>query len=330
MSLRSIFSSFVFAAFISLSFSAAPYSYAQTSSGSIQGLVTDTSGAVVPGATILITNPVSGLSRKTTSDDAGHYQFTNLPFNPYHLVITAPGFASISQDANVRSTVSVTLTTKLEIGAAEATTVTVEGGGDLVENDSSLHTDLDRSMIDKLPLANQSSGLSALVTLSSPGVAADSNGQLHGMGDHSSNTFAVDGQPISDQQSKVFSNQLPSNAVQSIEVISGAPPAEFGDKTSLVIQVTTRSGQGQAKPTGSFTTSYGSFGSATGGIDVAYGKDNWGNFVELDGLNSGRFLDPPEFKVFHAKGNEQNLFDRIDYQFTPVDSIHLNLNYSRS
>ena len=329
MLFRSIFPSFVFTAAMSLAIGAVPHAYAQTSSGAIQGSVTDTSGAVIAGATILITNPVSGLSRKTTSDDAGHYQFTNLPFNPYHLVITAPGFASISQDANVRSTIAVTLTTKLDIGAA-ATTVTVEGGGDLVESDSSLHTDLDRNMIDKLPLANQSSGLSALVTLSTPGVAADSNGQLHGLGDHSSNTFAVDGQPISDQQSKVFSNQLPSNAVQSIEVISGAPPAEFGDKTSLVIQVTTRSGQGQAKPTGSFTTSYGSFGSATGGIDVAYGKENWGNFFELDGLNSGRFLDPPEFKVFHAKGNEQNLFDRIDYQFTPVDSVHLNLNYSRS
>ncbi len=47
-------------------------------------------------------------------------------------------------------------------------------------------------------------------------------------------------------------------------------------------------------------------------------------------MNTGRFLDPPEFVVFHAKGNEQNIFDRVDYQFTPVDTIHLNLNYSRS
>ncbi len=50
----------------------------------------------------------------------------------------------------------------------------------------------------------------------------------------------------------------------------------------------------------------------------------------MDGLNTGRFLDPPEFVVFHDKGNEQNLFDRIDRQLTQKDSIHLNLNYSRS
>ena len=47
-------------------------------------------------------------------------------------------------------------------------------------------------------------------------------------------------------------------------------------------------------------------------------------------MNSGRFLDPPEFQVFHDKGNEQNVFDRIDYMFTPADSMHLDLNYSRS
>ena len=124
---------------------------------------------------------------------------------------------------------------------------------DLLENDSTFHTDLDRDSFSKLPLESQSSSLSSLVTLSSPGVAADSNGLFHGLGDHASNSFSIDGQPITDQQSKVFSNQLPSNSVQSIEVISGAPPAEFGGKTSLVIQVTTRSGQGVTKPTGSIT-----------------------------------------------------------------------------
>ncbi|MEA2260405.1 MAG: hypothetical protein QOJ51_3230, partial [Acidobacteriaceae bacterium] len=76
--------------------------------------------------------------------------------------------------------------------------------------------------------------------------------------------------------------------------------------------------------------SYGAFGSATGSFDLGYGGKNWGNFVEADGLNTGRFLDPPEFVVFHDKGNEENLFDRVDYQFTQADSVHLNLNYSRS
>jgi hypothetical protein len=299
------------------------------SAGTIHGTVTDSSGAIVPGATVNIINPVSGLNRTTKSDTDGNYQFTNLPFNPYHLSVSMTGFAANSQDVDVRSTVPIVLKTALTVGAA-STVVDVTAGGDLVESDSTFHTDVDRNAFNKLPLESQSSSLSSLVTLASPGVAADSNGLFHGLGDHASNSFSIDGQPITDQQSKVFSNQLPSNSVQSLEVISGAPPAEYGGKTALVVQVTTRSGQGVTTPTGSVTTSYGTFGSATGSVDLSYGGANWGNFIEVDGLNTGRFLDPPEFVVFHAKGNEFNVFDRIDRQLTVADSIHLNLNYSRS
>ncbi|XCB31878.1 TonB-dependent receptor [Tunturibacter psychrotolerans] len=304
------------------------WSQSAGNAGTVAGTVTDATGAIVPGATVSIENPVSGYSRVTTTDGSGHYQFTNLPLNPYHVVVSLTGFASSTQDIQVRSFVPIAVKTTLMVGATS--TVVDVTGSDLVENDSTFHTDVDRGLFDKLPLESQSSSLSSLVTLASPGVAADSNGLFHGLGDHASNSFSIDGQPITDQQSKVFSNQIPSNSIQSIEVISGAPPAEFGGKTSLVIQVTTRSGLGVRKPTGSVTTSYGTFGSATAGVDLSYGGEKWGNFIEVDGLNTGRFLDPPEFTVFHDKGNEANVFDRIDRQLTPVDSIHLNLNYSRS
>jgi len=322
---RVVFAAFaIIFSFLSLSL----WAQSAGNAGTISGTVTDQSGANVPGAKVSIVNPVSGYNRTVTSDSTGHYQFTNIPLNPYHLVVTLGGFSPFTQDVDVRSFVPVVLTTTLTVGSTS--TVIEVTGSDLTENDSTFHTDLDRGSFDKLPLESQSSSLSSLVTLSSPGVAADSNGLFHGLGDHASNSFSIDGQPITDQQSKVFSNQLPANSVQSIEVISGAPPAEFGGKTSLVIQVTTRSGEGVTKPTGSITTSYGTFGSATGAVDLSYGGKNWGNFVEVDGLNTGRFLDPPEFVVVHDKGNEINIFDRIDRQLTHVDSVHLNLSYSRS
>ncbi len=322
---RTIFSAFLFV-LLSAAFSTL---YAQSNSGLVGGTVTDPSGAVVPGVTVSIENPVSKYSRTATTDKTGHFQFPNVPFNPYHLTVVMSGFGSVTQDVDVSSIVPINLNIPLQVSTASST-VTVEGGEDLIENDPTFHTDIDRDLSQKLPLESQSSSLSSLVTLASPGVAADSNGLFHGLGDHASNSFSVDGQPITDQQSKVFSNQIPSNSVQSLEVISGAPPAEYGGKTSLVVNVTTRSGQGLTKPVGNISSSYGTFGSATGSIDLGYGKQNWGNFFELDGLNTGRFLDPPEFAVFHSKGNEQNLFDRIDDQFTPVDSVHLNVNYSRS
>jgi hypothetical protein len=307
-----------------------PLSWSQTGAGTITGTVSDPTGAVIPGATVEIQNPVSGFERTAVTNKAGTFTFRNVPFNNYHLTANALGFAPSAQDIDVRSVVPVNVGVSLKLKEADIS-VTVEGTAeDLLENTPWFHTDVDRGLFDKLPLESPSSSVSSLVTLATPGIAADSNGLFHGMGDHAENSFSVDGQPITDQQSKVFSNQIPIDSIQSLEVIAGAPPAQFGDKTSVVINVTTRSGQGQTTPKGALTASYGSFGTSNVDFNLAYGGQKWGNFIALNGLNSGRFLDPPEFKVVHAKGNQENVFDRLDFQLTNAEAIHLNLGFTRS
>ena len=303
---------------------------AQTSSGTLQGVITDPTNAVVAGAQVEIHNPVSGYTHTALTDGAGRFSIPNVPFNPYHLTVSAKGFSPYTQDVDIRSVVPTNLNIGLKL-AGSTETVTVEAGGaDLIEADTTFHTDVDRGLFDKVPLESASSSVSSLVTLVTPGIAADSNGLFHGLGDHAENSFSVDGQPITDQQSKIFSNQIPMDSIQSLEVISGAPPAEFGDKTSVVINVTTRSGMGVTRPTGSITTSYGSFGTSGLDFNLAYGGAKWGNFISLSGLNSGRFLDPPEFQAIHDKGNQQNAFDRLDFQLSDADSLHLNLGFTRS
>ena len=284
---------------------------------------------MIPGATVHLTNSASGLDR-TQPPTQGQFTFTNVPFNPYRITVSANGFAVLRQSVEIRSVVGVSLKLVLQIAAADST-VTVEAQGDLVENDPTFHTDVDRDMFIKVPHGERSlPALSSLVTHTTPGVSADSNGLFHGLGDHASNSFSVDGQSITDQQSKVFSNQIPSELDPvhrshqrraACRVWRQDQPGDCGHHAL---------GPGYYQPTGSISTSYGAFGSATAGFDLAYGGKNWGNFIEADGLNSGRFLDPPEFAVFHDKGNEQNVFDRVDYSFTPADSIHLDFNYSRS
>ena len=317
-------------AFLYVTFCLSVYAAQSASSTSITGTVADQSGAVVPNATVEVQNPVSGLSRSTVTDGAGRFTFANIPFNPYHLTVSAPGFGSYVHDVDVRSAVPVNLNISLKVENS-TTLVTVEATAeDLLENTSTFHTDVDKALIDRIPLESASSSVSSLVTLATPGVAADSNGLFHGLGDHAENQFSVDGQAITDQQSKVFSNQIPMESIQSMEVISGAPPAEFGGKTSLVIDVTTRSGQGMTTPHGSVTTEYGSFGTSNLSFNLGYGGNKWGNFIAASGLNTGRFLDPSEFAVMHDKGNEENLFDRVDFQLSAKDSLHTNLQLTRS
>jgi hypothetical protein len=299
-------------------------------SGTIEGVVQDPSGATVANATVEISYVVSGFHRAVSTGTDGTFKFTNVPFNTYHTVVTAAGFAAYTQDTDLRAAVPIHIEIALKLSTAETSVTVTEKGADLIETESTFHTDVDQGLIDRLPLESASSSVTNLVTLVSPGVAADSNGNMHGLGDHAQNSFSVDGQAITDQTSKVFSNQIPADSIQSLEVISGAPPAEFGDKTSLIIKVTTKSGLGVSRPAGEVSASYGTFGTANTGFNFSYGNQKWGNFIAANGLRTGRFLDPPEFAAIHDKGNQVNVFDRLDFQVTPEDNLHLNFQYTRS
>src|SRR5207253_4595318 len=93
-------------------------------------------------------------------------------------------------------------------------------------------------LIEKLPSESVNAAMSSVLTLTTPGVAADSNGVFHPLGEHAETSFSIDGQPISDQQSRIFSNQISASAIEEMRTLQGAPPAEFGDKTSLVVEAT--------------------------------------------------------------------------------------------
>ena len=199
----------------------------------------------------------------------------------------------------------------------------------MIENVPYAHNDVDQSTFSKLPALSPSGGLSDAITLTSPGVAADSNGLFHPLGDHAQTTFSVDGQPVSDQQSRQFSTQIPLNALQSMELITGAQPAEFGDKTSLVVNAQTRSGLGQ-KTFGSLIGSYGSFGTLSEQATLGFGNAKIGNFMVVNSVRTGRFLDTPEFWPVHAIGNNGTFFDRFDWQPAARDAFHLNLFGARN
>ncbi len=311
----------------------APRSVAQSSgnAGTLIGTVTDPSGASIPNATVTILNPVSGHTQTCQTGTDGSFRLINIPVNNYHMTVKAPGFQDFEQDVTFRNSLPIRVDAKLSLASAGVSSVTVEAGGaDLVETDPSAHTDVDRKDLAMLPTFDPGGGLNQAITVETGGVVADSNGGFHPLGDHAQVTYVIDGEPISDQQSKIFSTQLPPSAVQSMELGTGSPNAEFGDKTSLVAQVTTRSGLGAMRQFGSVDTFYGGFGSTGGDVSYGFGNEKYGNFLALDGSRSGRFLDAPEFTPFHDVGNNETIFDRFDYQPDGSDSFHLNIFLARN
>ncbi len=297
--------------------------------GTVQGVVKDPTGGVMVAVTIELGNPVSGFKRSATTDAAGRFVFRNVPPNGYRLTAGAQGFVTFERDIAVKTAVPIDLDIVLDLAGATSTVDVVGHAEDLLERDPSAHTDIDQSLMSKLPLES-SGGLSQVVTLASPGVVSDSNGFFHPVGDHAQTQFSIDNQPVTDQQSRLYSNQLSPDAVQSMEIITGVAPAEYGDKSSLVVHIVTKSGLGQKKPSGSLSASYGSFKSPSFDANVGGGSHAVGNFFSASGLKTDRFLDPPELTAIHDTGDSQSFFDRLDVHPSDANTFHLNLQAARS
>jgi outer membrane cobalamin receptor len=308
-----------------------PFAAAQGmgSAGSISGTVADPSGALIPGVAVELQNRISGYDKTVTTDGSGVYHFLDLPPNNYHLTAKAPGFSGYAADVAVRGSVPVTQPIVMAIGT-ESTSIEVSAAADLIESAPTPHTEVDTSQFENLPTYSVAGGLNDVVAHSAPGVIEDSNGFIHPQGDHAETQFVFDNQPVTDQQNKNFSTSMPENAIASVEVIAGAPPAEYGDKTSLVINAITKSGLGVTKSFGSVDTDYGSYGTIGQSVTYGTGGNGWGNFISLNGVRSGRYLDPPEFSPLHDVGNNETVFNRADYQPNTNNTLHLNLFFSRA
>jgi Carboxypeptidase regulatory-like domain len=297
----------------------------------LEGTVTDASGAVVSGARVIIQSTGTGSAARleTETGKAGQFGFERLFAGQFRLTVTAAGFAAAEVAVVLGPGRRPAITVVLAVQSASQA-VTVEGPGLDAQTAARAHSDLPAALAESLPNAPATGGLSTALTLGTPGVAADSNGSFHPLGEHAEVSFNVDGQPISDQQSRTFSNQVSVNTLASVSVINGAPPAEFGDKTSLTVRAATRSGLGVGAPTGAISLGYGAFGTGAADLSLLTGKAKQGNFFAADGARSGRFLDTPEFQPLHAAGNAENLFDRFDLHPTAADSLHGKVSVARS
>jgi hypothetical protein len=173
-----------------------------------------------------LSNPVTGYSVRRQTQADGIFAINGISPNTYRLRITLAGFQEYSANVVIRTAVPIDLNIKLNL-AGQQTTVTVEASPDnLVENKATASDTVDRQFIAALPTLSPDSGLNDAIIYTTPGVAADSNGFFHPLGDHAQVSYVIDGQPVSDQRNKVFSTSIPANAIQSMEVISGSPAAE--------------------------------------------------------------------------------------------------------
>lgn len=294
--------------------------FAQTRIGAIQGTVKDPSGALVRDAKVTITQPLTGYSQTVQTDQQGSFKLVNIPFNTYKVQAEAPGFQPAEQSIDLESTIPANIEFSLSLaGATAAVTVTTDSSAILEQDRTSSDTDLNQTLLERPVGAAPSRAIESIVS-SAPGFVTDDNGRMHPRGSESQVQYVVDGVPITDNMSAIFSTSLDARTLRTVEVLTGGIPAEFGDKLAGVINVNTRSGL-EGPTQGGLSLSGGSFSTGEIAADFATHTKKFGFLTNLSTTTSQRFLDSPTLDNFHNFGRTGKGFFRLDYQFDQNNSL---------
>ncbi|HSL23100.1 MAG TPA: carboxypeptidase regulatory-like domain-containing protein [Vicinamibacterales bacterium] len=264
----------------------APPCWAQTSTGSIQGVVTDNQNAVIPGATVTIRNIGTNATRSLVTEGDGGYRFLNVPIGEYELTVELSGFAKY-----VRSGITVSLNQFAVVDvqiqpAGISETVEVRADAPLLNTtNAEVGVRFDTKRVAELPVTN-SRDVFALA-LSAPGVSQLGSGQSgfasgtnfssNGMRLRSNN-FMIDGQDSNDPS--VTGRQQPINntdVIQEVRLITNQFAAEFGRAAGSVVSVATKSGTNKFR-----------------GSMFAYHNDN--NFNARSNLDKGAGRDEAPYR----------------------------------
>jgi hypothetical protein len=227
---------------------------AQGASGTITGTVSDSTGAILPGATVLIKNDDTGATRELVTSTNGRYRAPDLPPGPYTITASLTGFGSVSR-SGIRLTVGREAVVDFNLSVGEiADVITVVGEASTVETHSaSTGALISEEQIKNLPLNGRSFIELATIT---PGVQLTTGGGRStstGFGQkisvngsrYTQNLFTLDGTMMNDQFNQAGSatgNMLGVEAVREFQVLTNSFSAEFGRHTGAVVNAATKSG----------------------------------------------------------------------------------------
>ncbi len=302
---------------------------AQIQIGTVKGVVVDATDAIIAQAKVSLDDSITGYSRRVATDSRGQFEFNNVPFANYTLRVETAGFQTSVQDISVRSNVPMALSIRMT-AAGLSEEVTIESRGSLIEKDSSAtQTRIDQSLIRRRPSAIVSRGLQNLIA-TTPGWATENNELLHIRGIDDGILYVVDGVPSSDRIDAVSATALDTEMIQSLSIITGNIPAEFGGRTGAVVLVQPKSGL-DAPFAGSLQAGAGNFRAREIAWNASGSAGNRVGFFILNSFDaSNRYLDPVDPRNFHNRGGAAHLAARSDWHPTSRDILLFDFSISGS
>lgn len=221
---------------------------AQTTTATVRGTVTDSSGAVLPGVTVTLTNADTGLVRVNTTNALGEYVVPSLPAGPYTIAVELAGFQTVRREG-LRFEVGqeATLPSVTLALAGVEQTVVVRAETPLVETTkTTVDRVVTRDEIDTLPLAGRRAGSLAVLA---PGVVPRESGVdsgndpvVSGGQPRGSGEILVDGVTNKAMSVNGLRGNTPPDTIQEFQVLTTQYAAEFGNASGVVLNTITRSG----------------------------------------------------------------------------------------
>ena len=216
--------------------------FAQVAGGALTGVVTDASGAAVPGATITVTNVDTNLQRVVVSTGDGVYTAAALAPGAYRIDVLLPGFKPVRLErVHLATGQTARIDFHLAVGGVRDE-VTVAGDAPILRSESaSLGTIVEHAQVVQLPLNGR-----AFITLAAlaAGVALPPDSQLPRIngGRPRTNEYLFDGISVLQPEPGQVAYFPVVDAIQEFRVESNSPPAEFGRFNGGVVNLTTKSG----------------------------------------------------------------------------------------
>lgn len=298
----------------------APVLQAAPRTGSVTGTVSDPTGAVIRRARVTV-HSHSGFDKTTYTDEDGRFAFEHVPFSSFSIVVEAKGFLSAELAGELHNSVLVFDVHFKSVSQVQH--IEVQGRQDSKNSPSATHYDIETDDIDKMPTAPPTRAMSAIIE-SIPGTVPEENGRIHVRGSEAQPQYVLDGIPFPDNLSGTFATALDVENLRSTQIITGNVPAEFGDKTAALVNLSSKSGLDHSWR-GALALSAGSFNSRAADAELGGRFKNLGVFLTADAGGNRRFLDPPEIGNFHNRGGLAHVFARLDLLATSTDVVRLTL-----
>ena len=239
--------------------------HAQQFKATVSGIVTDSQGAVVPGATVTVLNVETNLPTETVSDSTGVYVARDLVPGRYRITAALPGFKTFVRDGVVlRTAETATVNLKLELGAVEETITVTAGLSEVETSGSVLSQTMENKRVSELPLNGRqvymllqltSGTLFTQQTFGATGFSGtrawDVNGSVSIHGSRTGNNeFLIDG--ASNSGTGGWTYAPPVDAIEEFKVDAASTDAQYGRTSGGVVNLTLKSGTNNLRGSGTF------------------------------------------------------------------------------